>query len=91
MSDKIKDLLDESLLDVNFRVKVKSTNVSTLGYNSIKKLLHVEFHNGSVYEYENVPKNLYDEIIKNKESSIFSVGKYFANNIKNKYKFKKLK
>ena len=91
MHDKLKDFIDESILDVDSRINVKSSNIKTLGYNSKKKLLHIEFHNGSIYEYSDVPKNLYDDIIKNKDTSLFSVGKYFAKNIRSKYKFIKLK
>lgn len=63
------------------RIPVNSSNVKSVGYNSILKLLEVEFNNGSVYEYIDVPKELYDAFI-----SSDSLGKFVHSHLKNKFR-----
>ncbi len=59
------------------RKKVESSNIKSIGYDETDELLEVEFNNGGIYQYKNVPKKLYDEII-----GAESVGKHFHANIK---------
>lgn len=64
---------------------VTSSNVSKIGHDEDSKTLAVEFNDGSVYHYENVPKDVYDDILASK-----SVGKYIHSAVKGTYKHKKL-
>jgi hypothetical protein len=66
------------------RHSVVSSSISSMGYDNGK--LEVEFNNGNIYSYENVPEDLYQEL---RVSS--SVGKMFAAKvIKGGYKYKKI-
>jgi dephospho-CoA kinase len=64
------------------RKKVKSSNIKSIGYNSNKCILEVEFNTGAVYYYKDVELGVFKEFI---DSS--SLGKSFAKLIKGKYKF----
>jgi hypothetical protein len=60
--------------------EVTSSNILSIGYDDEVKSLYVKFKSGKVYEYENVPASVYDEL-----SEAESVGKYFNQMIKNNY------
>jgi len=62
------------------RIKVKSSNVFAIGYDSNAKILQVEFKNGSVYEYYEVPENIYVAFM-NSESK----GRFVGNLYRYKY------
>ncbi|POA88920.1 KTSC domain-containing protein [Pseudomonas protegens] len=62
------------------RVSVSSSNIAAVGYDEFSQTLEVEFLNGAVYEYYDVPEYVYQELI-----SASSVGGYFAQRIKNVY------
>jgi len=68
------------------RQPVSSSNLSSVGYDSQKKVLEVEFKNGSVYQYFEVPESKYAELI---EAS--SVGSYFNTHIKNVFQYTQVK
>lgn len=38
---------------------VVSSNIKSIGYDSIRPILEVEFTNGSIYQYFGVPQHLY--------------------------------
>lgn len=59
------------------REKVNSRIINSIGYDSSRKILEVEFKKGVLYQYYSVPKFEFDRLI-----SATSVGKYFDNNIK---------
>jgi hypothetical protein len=61
-----------------------SNNISSVGYDGNNNTLAVEFKDGTVYHYENVPKDDYNNLIGAK-----SVGKHFHANIKGIYKHSK--
>lgn len=60
--------------------EVESSNVKAVGYEAESKTLKVEYKSGLMYEYENVPANVFDELL---ESA--SKGKYMNQNIKGQY------
>jgi hypothetical protein len=62
---------------------VASSNINSIGWEN--KLLNVEFKNGSVYQYEGVPKAVYDLLL-----SAESVGRTFNTLVKNSYTYKKI-
>lgn len=41
-----------------------SPNLASVGYNRETETLEIEFLNGSVYQYYNVPENMYDELMR---------------------------
>jgi len=41
------------------RTPVSSSNLASVGYDSQSKLLEVEFLDGSVYQYFNIPSYIY--------------------------------
>lgn len=67
------------------RKPVSSSNIKSIGYNESKKLLGIEFNNGSIYEYYNLPEESYFSLM-----GATSQGKYFNKYIKNIYDFKKV-
>ncbi len=64
------------------RIPVSSTNVASIGYDVDTQVLEVEFVNGGVYQYMNVPQEAFDEF-----QSASSKGTYLAQNIKNRYPY----
>ena len=54
------------------RQPVSSSNLRSVGYDPETKTLEVEFQNGSVYQYFNVPNNVYRELM-----AAPSHGRYF--------------
>ncbi|HEY0139849.1 MAG TPA: KTSC domain-containing protein [Thermoanaerobaculia bacterium] len=67
------------------RVPVDSSVIATVGYSPKSKLLEVEFQTGFVYQYYEVPKRVYDALMRAK-----SVGSYFNRFIRDKYRFSDL-
>ena len=65
--------------------EIESSNLSKTDYDTISKKLIVEFKNGSSYEYENVPHELYTQFRMSE-----SQGSFFNKSISKKFKYKKL-
>lgn len=65
------------------RIPVQSSNIRAIGYDT--GTLEVEFKDGSVYQYADVPQKVHDALLKAP-----SIGTYFAKNIKGSYKHKPL-
>lgn len=64
---------------------VASSNIASIGYDEPSQTLEVEFLNGSVYQYYNVPKNLYDQLMQEG-----SKGKFLGTYIKNGYPYSRV-
>ncbi len=62
---------------------VDSSTIQGIAFDTNK--LFVKFTSGSIYEYSNVPKELF-ESLKTAESK----GRFFGTNIKNKFEYKRL-
>ena len=67
------------------RAPVSSSNVASVGYEEFTQTLEVEFHDGSVYQYFDVPRSTYEGLI-----NASSVGSYLHHNIKGKYRYVRL-
>lgn len=67
------------------REQVKSSNIKSVGYDQEQTLLEVEFKSGAVYQYEEVPEDVYQEML-----AAESVGKYFNTQVKGSYSEKKV-
>ena len=46
------------------RIAVTSRSLRALGYDPDQQALEVEFHNGSVYRYEQVPAEVVQELLE---------------------------
>ncbi len=68
------------------RTPVVSSNLKSVGYNANAKILEIEFHNGSVYQYYGVPLNVYEGLMK-----ASSHGKFFHAHIRNAYNYKRIR
>ena len=68
------------------RTPVKSSNISSVGYDFEAQKLQVEFKNGGVFNYHDVPISAYTALMESP-----SIGKYFHDNIKNGYVCSKVK
>ena len=67
------------------RQSVKSSNINSIGYDEDTQTLEVEFSSGDVYQYFNVPPKEYQALIR-----ASSHGKYLNQNVKDKYRFKRI-
>jgi len=68
------------------RISVVSSDIKSVGYDIPSSLLEIEFHSGGVYQYSNVPEHIYSALM-----SASSKGKYFHQNIRDKYKTTKIR
>jgi hypothetical protein len=50
-----------------------------------ESILEIEFHNGSVYRYHDVPESVFDALL-----AAPSKGKYHAANVKFRFKYRRL-
>ena len=67
------------------RYSVASSNISSIGYDAGTETLEIEFLNGSIYQYYNVPQNMYDQLIQ-----AGSKGRFLNTYIKNAYPYSRL-
>ena len=67
------------------RVPVVSTNLKSVGYEPNSQVLEIEFIDGGVYVYNNVPPAVFQDFLKAK-----SHGTFFHANIKKAYEFTKV-
>lgn len=69
------------------RTPVSSTNLKSVGYDAVNRVLEIEFHDGGIYQYFNVPESKYEGLMKAE-----SHGKYFDANIKKGgYQYKQIR
>lgn len=64
---------------------VKSSNIAAVGYDPNTTVLHVQFINGTTYQYVGVQQKTFQEMQNAK-----SVGSFFSTNIKANFTGKKL-
>ncbi len=67
------------------RQAVDSSNLASVGYDAQTQTLEIEFNHGGVYQYYNVPKSMYDNLM-----NASSHGQYFSTNIRNDYECQKI-
>ena len=67
------------------RQSVPSSNVASIGYDDATETLEVEFVSGSIYQYYNVPRNLFEELV-----SAASKEQFLNQYIKNTYPFSRV-
>jgi len=69
----------------NQRIPVVSSNIASIGYDEENQILEIEFHHGAIFQYFDVPKGIYDELM-----NAPSHAKNFMFEIKNKYSYQKI-
>jgi ATP-dependent DNA helicase RecG len=67
------------------RQSVESSNLASIGYDAENEILEIEFNHGGVYQYFDVPENVYEELM-----NADSHGVYFLANIRNDYEYEKM-
>lgn len=79
-------IISEKIEGKLIKVEISSTNLKGAEFNTEENKLLVEFNNGSIYEYENVPWEIFTKFRLSE-----SQGSYFSKNISRTYKYKKIK
>jgi hypothetical protein len=67
------------------RMPVRSSNVKSVGHDPKSNTLQVEFHNGGVYEYKDVPASAHQAFVNAR-----SVGGHFHAHIRDQYEDEKI-
>ena len=62
-----------------------SSNILSIGYDPKNNILEVEFSNGGIYQYFDVPQSIFDEILIAE-----SAGKFLSTQVKGVYRYAKL-
>jgi len=68
------------------RTSVVSSNIRSVGYDEIQRILEVEFTTRRIYEYYRVPPTVYSGLMASA-----SHGKYFSRFIKKVYECSRIK
>ncbi len=74
----MKKSIEGEIIEMDY---VYGKTLSTVGYNEEKQMLAIEFTRGPVHVYSEVPKNVYDDLIKAPVPDEF-----FEENIRRTYK-----
>ncbi|WP_272533852.1 KTSC domain-containing protein [Providencia sp. PROV212] len=64
---------------------VVSSNIRSVGYDQDDEILEIEFNNGAIYQYFDVPQSAYSDLI-----TAESVGSYLARHIKGNYRYSRV-
>ena len=67
------------------RVVIASSNIAEVGYDRAKQTLEIMFRDGGVYQYFDVPEQVYQELL-----GAASHGQYFQASIKGAYRYARL-
>ncbi len=59
------------------RTPVESSSIASIGYDAAEQVLEILFHHGGIYQYFDVPQDVYEAFI-----SADSVGQYFTQHMK---------
>ncbi len=71
---------------IMLRQPVNSSNLQSVGYDSTSSTLEVEFKSGSIYQYAGVPDSVYQGLM-----GASSHGSYFAQHIRDRYPYTKIR
>jgi len=63
-------------------IDVSSTNLSRVRYDESSLTLEIEFQGGRVYQYFDLPKHIFEELVR-----ADSKGKFFHEQIKGHYRY----
>jgi hypothetical protein len=68
------------------RTLVSSSNLASVGYDQERHVLEIEFNDGSIYQYFDVPEAEHRSLM-----SASSHGKYFHAHIRDSYRYDKIR
>ncbi len=68
------------------RQQVESSMLRAVGYDAEKRILEVEFTSGGVYEYSDVPPEVYADLLRAE-----SYGQYFHEHVRGVYPYRRLR
>lgn len=77
-------IVKETIQGTKIINEIKSSNIKKSEYDTETKKLVVEFNNGTRYEYDDVPHQVYTKF-----RMAESQGKFFTTDISKTYKYKK--
>ena len=84
-----KQVEDESTEDREVKMQrysVTSSNLASVGYDVATQTLEIEFLSRSIFQYYNVPENIYNQLI-----AAGSKGKFFQQYIRNAYPYSRVR
>jgi hypothetical protein len=64
---------------------LKSTSLAEVGYEREESLLRIQFQSGAIYEYFDVPANVYEDLLH-----ASSAGRFFNENVNGEFDFQRL-
>jgi hypothetical protein len=67
------------------RIPVSSSNISSVGFDTDTQTLEIEFTNGNIYQYFDVPFTIYEELMQAE-----SKGRFLSSQIKGVYRYARL-
>jgi hypothetical protein len=67
------------------RVSVNSTMLRSVGYDATTRTLQVEFNSGVIYQYYDVPAEVYERLI-----AADSHGRYFNAHVRDQYRYDRM-
>ncbi len=67
------------------RQPVKSRILRSVGYDDSTKILEVEFQNGLIYQFFDVPKKVSEDLLHSGE-----IGKYFTEKVRTRFRTKQV-
>jgi len=67
------------------REPVQSSNIAEIGYDEASETLEIQFLNGSVYQYFDVPVTIFEGIM-----NPGSKGEYLAQYVKGRFRYSKV-
>jgi len=79
-------IISEQISGNTISVEIKSSNLKSASYNTTTKTLTATFNNGSIYEYYELPWEIFTKFRMSD-----SQGKFFSTQISRTYKYKKIK
>ena len=68
------------------RISVSSSNLASVGYDAVSQILEVEFNSGRIYQYFDMPQAEYGGLMV---ASLH--GRYFDQNIRNSYRYTRIR
>lgn len=67
------------------RQPVASSNVAEVGYDEGQRTLEILYHNGTVYQYFEVPPQVFGELLQSS-----SIGGYLNANVKGRFRYSRV-
>jgi hypothetical protein len=77
-------ILKEEIIGTKIINEIQSSNIKKTEYDTETKNLLITFNNGAIYEYQEVPHQLYTQFRMSE-----SQGKFFSGKIAKVFKYKK--